>query len=117
MEALGLIVVLDEADKICCETAIGSTGTDYNAIIQNSLLKMLDGLQVGGKYRVTIDDGAADLLSRQAASSGLGVRWMRSQVMNAVDDMIFENPTEKLYTVRIAPDSPEEGDLSGPTAA
>lgn len=39
----GLIVVLDEADKILCEHALGAGGTDYNAIVQNSLLKMLDG--------------------------------------------------------------------------
>ena len=39
----GIIVVLDEADKICCETAVGSGGTNYNALTQNSLLKMLDG--------------------------------------------------------------------------
>lgn len=39
----GLVVVLDEADKILCETAIGSGGTNHNAIIQNNLLKLLDG--------------------------------------------------------------------------
>ena len=39
----GLIVVLDEADKIICETMTSSNGTDYSAITQNSLLKMLDG--------------------------------------------------------------------------
>lgn len=39
----GLIVVLDEADKICCETVVGSGGTNYNVLVQNSLLKKLDG--------------------------------------------------------------------------
>ncbi len=39
----GRILVLDEADKLCCERAYSSNGTDYNALVQNSLLKMLDG--------------------------------------------------------------------------
>ena len=43
IERRGLIVVLDEADKILCEHAVGSGGTDYNVLIQNDLLKMLDG--------------------------------------------------------------------------
>ena len=34
----GLIVVLDEADKIVCEHAVGSGGTNYNAILQNNLV-------------------------------------------------------------------------------
>ena len=43
IERHGLVVVLDEADKILCETAIGSGGGNHNHIIQNNLLKMLDG--------------------------------------------------------------------------
>ena len=43
IERRGLVVVLDEADKILCEHAVGSGGTDYNVLIQNDLLKMLDG--------------------------------------------------------------------------
>ena len=43
VKQLGLIVVLDEADKILCEQAIGGGGTNYNALIQNNLLKMMDG--------------------------------------------------------------------------
>lgn len=39
----GLVVVLDEADKIVCEHAIGAGGTDYNALVQTNLLKMMDG--------------------------------------------------------------------------
>lgn len=39
----GLIVILDEADKVVCEHTIGAGGTDYNAILQNNLLKMMDG--------------------------------------------------------------------------
>ena len=43
LKARGLIVVLDEADKLTCETMIGASGTDHSAIAQNSLLKMMDG--------------------------------------------------------------------------
>lgn len=43
MERRGLVVVLDEADKIVCEHAVGGGGTDYNMLLQNDLLKMMDG--------------------------------------------------------------------------
>lgn len=39
----GLVVVLDEADKLFCETHVGSAGTDYSAMIQGQLLRMMDG--------------------------------------------------------------------------
>lgn len=39
----GIVVVLDEADKLFCETHIGSAGTDYSAMIQGQLLRMMDG--------------------------------------------------------------------------
>ena len=39
----GLIVVLDEADKVFCETIVGASGTDFSALVQGELLKMLDG--------------------------------------------------------------------------
>lgn len=39
----GLILVLDEADKILCESAMGAGGTDYNQLLQNELLLLLDG--------------------------------------------------------------------------
>ena len=39
----GLIVVLDEADKVFCETIVGSSGTDFSALVQGELLKMFDG--------------------------------------------------------------------------
>ncbi len=39
----GLIVVLDEADKILCEPAVGSGGTDHHVLLQNDLLRLMDG--------------------------------------------------------------------------
>ena len=39
----GLIVVLDEADKVFCETIVSGSGTDHSALLQSGLLKMLDG--------------------------------------------------------------------------
>lgn len=207
LQARGLIVVLDEADKLCCETAVGAGGTNYNALTQNSLLKMLDGdviefgheeggrkpfsvdcsrvsvvllgafeqlmqsksrasggigfgaapriecgygnskityddliaagmrreiagrincivslhplsaddyrrillgpvlddLQATGQYRIKIDGQYADSLVEQAVASGLGVRWMKSQVLNALDDLIFDDPAAGEYTVADAP--------------
>lgn len=202
----GLIVVLDEADKICCESAIGSGGTNYNALVQNSLLKMMDGdtiefgnedskpafrvdcsrvsvvllgafehllqnkssnaggsgigfgasprvecdytnteisyedliasgmrreiagrinrivplhpltvsdykalltgpiiddLQAAGRYKIEIDNRFVDILSEQASQKELGARWMRSQVMNVLDDLMFDDPSADVYTVSV----------------
>lgn len=202
----GLIVILDEADKICCETAVGAGGTNYNALTQNSLLKMLDGdviefghneggrkplsvdcsrvsvvmlgafeqlmegkshasggigfgsvvrkecgygnseityddliaagmrreiagrinrivplqplstddyreilmgpvlddLQGTMQYGIKIDCQYADSLAEQAAMTGLGVRWMKSQIMNALDDLMFDDPAAGEYTIAAA---------------
>lgn len=204
----GLIVVLDEADKICCETVVGAGGTNHNAIVQGNLLKMLDGdiiefgaedgrkafavdcsrvsvvllgafetllqnksrsgggigfgaeirtecdynnteisyddlidagmrreiagrinrivslhpltaadykailtgpvlddLQTAWKCKVEIDDQSAEALAEQAVSTGLGVRWMKSQVTNALDDMMFDNPAANVYPISISPEN------------
>ncbi len=202
----GLIVVLDEADKIICETMTGASGTDYSAITQNSLLKMLDGdviefgsddsrvkafsvdcsrvsvvilgafekllsgknrraagigfgagmkkeynygnsritaedlieagmrreiagrinriailtplsvsefesiltgpllhdLEQLGRCRIDIDESSVRLLAEEAEASGLGVRYMRSRVMNALDDLVFEDPGAKEYRIKLA---------------
>lgn len=203
LNAAGLIVVLDEADKICCEAAVGSGGTNYSALIQNSLLKMLDGdviefgqednnrksfsvdcsrvsvvllgaferllenkghntggigfgapmkkecdysnttithddliaagmrreiagrinrivslrplsaedyrailmgpvlddLQSARKCAIHIDVQCANSLARQAMAAGLGVRWMRSQIINALDDLMFDDPRVEEYAI------------------
>lgn len=200
---LGLIVVLDEADKILCEQAIGGGGTNYNALIQNNLLKMMDGdviefgaedkqpalsvdcsrvsvimlgaferllagkaqdakhigfgtapkadagghkdisyndlihagmrLEIAGRVnkiialeqlsvndyksilrgpalsglqestgcKISIDSAAADALAEQAIESGLGVRWMRSAILNAIDDAMFDAPEAKAWSVTL----------------
>lgn len=43
LDSEGVVLVLDEADKIVGETAVGAGGTNYNGIVQNQLLKILDG--------------------------------------------------------------------------
>lgn len=190
----GLIAVLDEADKILCEPAVGSSGTDHHALLQNDLLKIMDGdvvefgeegkrgplsvdcsrvsvvmlgafeklregqardakrigfaqapalpadgsggigyddliaagmrREIAGRVnrivvldplsaddykailrgpvldrvqeavgcKVSIDGATAGVLAERAAASGLGVRWMRSTVLNAIDDMLFDEP-------------------------
>lgn len=190
----GMIAVLDEADKILCESAVGSGGTDHHVLLQNDLLKIMDGdivefgeegkrsplsvdcsrvsvvmlgafekLRVGqvraakrigfgqapasprgvpggigyddliaagmrreiaGRVnriveldplsaddykailrgpvldrvqetigcKVSIDGATAGVLAERAVASGLGVRWMRSAVLNAIDDMLFDEP-------------------------
>ena len=192
----GLIAVLDEADKILCESAVGSGGTDHHVLLQNDLLKIMDGdvvefgeegkrsplsvdcsrvsvvmlgafeklregqaraakrigfgqaptptppgdghsgigyddlitagmrREIAGRVnrivelgplsaddykailrgpvldrvqeavgcKVSIDGATAGVLAERAAASGLGVRWMRSAVLNAIDDMLFDEP-------------------------
>lgn len=39
----GVVLVLDECDKIVCEPAVGGGGTDYNLLVQNNLLTLMDG--------------------------------------------------------------------------
>lgn len=190
----GMIAVLDEADKILCERAVGSGGTDHHVLLQNDLLKIMDGdvvefgeegkrnplsvdcsrvsvvmlgafeklregqaraprrigfdqappspeekpgsigyedlisagmrREIAGRVnriveldplsaddyeailrgpvldgvretvgcKVSIDGATAGVLAERAAASGLGVRWMRSAVLNAIDDMLFDEP-------------------------
>lgn len=199
----GLIVVLDEADKRLCEPAIGSGGTDYNVLLQNDLLKMMDGdviefgaedrqpalsvdcskvsvvmlgaferllagkakdakrigfstapkadagghkdisyhdlihagmrLEIAGRInkiialeqlsvdgykailrgpvlsglqestgcKISIDSAAGDALAERAIESGLGVRWMRSAILNAIDDAMFDAPEAKAWSVTL----------------
>lgn len=207
LQKCGLIVVLDEADKVCCETMMGSGGTDYSALLQNSLLKMLDGdiiefgdedrkktfkvdcsrvsvvllgtfekllqgktrnsgsigfgarsrteydysntdisyddlisagmrreiagrinrivslrplapedykaillgpvlddLQASGRYKIEVDEDSVNFLTEQAATSGLGVRWMKSQIVNALDNLLFNDPTAEVFRIEIDPE-------------
>ena len=199
----GLIVVLDEADKRLCEPAMGSGGTDYNVLLQNDLLKMMDGdviefgaedrqpalsvdcskvsvvmlgtferllagkaqdakrigfstaptadaggrkdisyhdlihagmrLEIAGRInkiialeqlsvdgykailrgpvlsglqestgcKISIDSAAGDALAERAIESGLGVRWMRSAILNAIDDAMFDAPEAKAWSVTL----------------
>ena len=202
VERQGLIIVLDEADKIVCEKAVGASGTDHNRITQNNLLRMMDGdriefgaeqgqpafsiscgkvsivmlgtfetllakkssgkarrigfgaapeaevpkregityddligagmrQEIAGRInrivaldalgasgykailegpalsdleksmgcRIAIDGAAADMLSKQAAMSGMGVRWAKSQMRNAVDDAMFGMADAEEYRI------------------
>ncbi len=199
----GRILVLDEADKLCCEK-IFSNGVECNAHIQNSLLKMLDGdvlsfgeedkkpafsvdcskvsvvmlgafenlmkdkgskdsrMGFGGTPRITCDYGntqityedlihagmrreiagrmnrivplrpldlddyqailtgpaledlqcftgkkillsreSIEYLCQQAVDTRLGVRWMKSRILTAVDNLQFDDPDAGEYTVNI----------------
>lgn len=80
----GMIVVFDEADKILGETAVSSGGHNHNHLVQNNLLKMLDGdvIEFGaqdGKPGFSVDCGTVSvvmlgafesLLAAKAAGSG-----------------------------------------------
>ena len=204
LERYGLIVVFDEADKTICERIVGSYGTDFSALIQNSLLKMMDGdvlefgaednrksftvdcskvsvvflgafekllenknltsreigfgasvtsvhdysnttitaddlieagmrreiagrinriaslnplsaddfeiilknlvikeLEENFKCHLTIDESCIQSLAEKAAASGLGVRYIKSCIMNALDDLIYEDPEAGNYYISL----------------
>ena len=62
---------------------------DYKAILRGPVL---DRVQEAVGCKVSIDGATAGVLAERAAASGLGVRWMRSAVLNAIDDMLFDEP-------------------------
>lgn len=205
LDSEGVVLVLDEADKIVGETAVGAGGTNYNGIVQNQLLKILDGdvvefgrekdrepltvdcsrvsvvmlgafenlvgaraagpkpigfgsagaaakdesapvgydelVKAGmrrelagrvqliaqvhaldlegyksilygrvlhdpgvvGNLDVSMDDESVQALASAAMDAKLGVRWMTSQVANAVDALIFDHPEAKRCTFRYPP--------------
>ena len=89
----GLIVVFDEADKMMCENRISSTGMDYSAIVQNDLLKMMDGdvIEFGdegpGKKAFTVDCSRVSVVMLGAFEDLMKRRTDRPAVMgfNAVN--------------------------------
>lgn len=70
--------------------------SDYRALLTGPIMEELQSM---GHCRIRIDDHSADLLSKEASESKLGARWMRSQIMNALDDLMFDDPTANEYTV------------------
>ena len=72
------------------------TEQDYEAILKQSSLP--DLMQVY-RYEIHIGDNTVSEYAHLAYESGLGVRHMRSLVLNAIDDMIFESPFEQSYNI------------------
>jgi len=72
------------------------TQNAYKEILKQSLLP--DIMRVYG-YEIRIEDSTASEYARLAYESGLGVRHMRSLVLNAIDDRIFESPHERTYCI------------------
>lgn len=60
---------------------------DFKTILEGPVLS---GLEESYKCRIVMDDAAAAALSEQAVTSGLGVRWMRSTLVNAIEDELFD---------------------------
>ena len=60
---------------------------------------VLAGMQKVNSYVISIDRAAADALAEQAIASGLGVRWMRSALLNVIDDAMFDMPDAKEYRI------------------
>lgn len=74
--------------------------SDYKTILSGPVL---GDIQNAGKYRVEIDSSSADFLAEQAAATGLGVRWMKSRIMNELDNLMFDNPAADVYAIKIRP--------------
>ena len=60
LDAENAIIVIDEFDKLC-ESQIGSGGTDYSHLVQNNLLKFIEGTEIqvknenSKKHSYTVD--------------------------------------------------------------
>ena len=78
---------------------------DYKAILSGPVLTALRSAVEGN---IEIDDASVDLLAEQAMSTGLGVRWMKSQLMDAIDDLMFDDPAASVYKIRIAARTEED---------
>ena len=70
----------------------------YKAILRGPALS---GLQESTGCKISIDSAAGDALAEQAIESGLGVRWMRSAILNAIDDAMFDDPEAKAWSVTL----------------
>ena len=68
----------------------------YKAILEGPVIS---GLQDSLGSWITIDDDAIGMLSEQAETSGLGVRWIKSSVSNAVNDAMFDAPEAREYHI------------------
>lgn len=62
---------------------------DYREILDRFVLP---GLSKSSGLEVSVAPDCAEALVDAAVTSGLGVRWMRSRVLDAVDGMVFEDP-------------------------
>ena len=62
----------------------------------------LKDMQNAIKRKAEIDDASLNYLAEQAVSIGLGVRWTKSQIMNVIDDLMFDNPTTEMFTVKLS---------------
>ena len=71
---------------------------DYKSILRGPALS---GLQESTGCKISIDSAAGDALAEQAIESGLGVRWMRSAILNAIDDAMFDDPEAKAWSVTL----------------
>lgn len=69
---------------------------DYKSILKGPVLS---GIQESLGCRVHIDGTAVTILAERAAATGLGVRWMRSALQNAIDDAMFDAPEAKEWSV------------------
>lgn len=73
---------------------------DYRAIL---LGPVLDGLQASRQCRIRVNAQYAASLVRQAVETGLGVRWMKSQIINALDELMFDDPAAAEYIIAGVP--------------
>ena len=72
------------------------TVTDYETILSDNIIHDFQD-QYG--YKIRINKKTAHEFAEQAYESGLGVRHMRSLVLNVLDEKIFESPFEKSYAI------------------
>lgn len=72
----------------------------YESILRGRVLANPD---VAGGLKMSMDDKDVTALASAAMDAKLGVRWMSSQVTNAVDSLIFDHPGIKECVVKYPP--------------
>ena len=77
--------IAGRVNRIVAMSVLGAS--DYKRILMGPVLS---DLEKSFRCRIILDDAAADMLAEQAAGSGLGVRWAKSSIRNAVEDALFD---------------------------
>lgn len=73
------------------------TADDFYQILKAPAMSPIKSLEQEYGKKIVISDEEKHTIAREAAESGLGVRWLHSVIQTALEDKIFENETAEYY--------------------